>query len=157
MEQKPGGGLTMTETMQQPTDYGMYYREKKAERDRIQREKEASDRKFFAELRAKQERERPKIKMEEEKVWEALSWRAKEMPLSDSRWEKIRRRATLPSFGPEMTTARAEAEAEAVAPVDQGILGLGILNSIINRLTQLTEQSAKERERLRKLNRPSIF
>jgi len=147
----------MTEAMQEPVDYSSYYLKAKAERDRKQREREASDRRFFAELRAKQERERPKIKMEEEKVWEALSWRAKEAPISDSKWEEIRRHAAKPSFGPEMTTARAEAEAEATSPVDRGIFGFGLLGVVRKQLWQLTEQSAKERERLRKLNRAAIF
>ena len=145
----------MTETMKEPVDYGAYYREAKAERDRAQAEKEREDREFFANLRAKQERERPRIKMEEEKVWEALSWRAKETPLSDLRWEKIRRRASLPSMGPEMTTARAEAEAEA--PVDQGIFGFGLLGSVRELVWEEIEKSEKKREAARILNRAEIF
>ena len=147
----------MTAVMKEPVDYGAYYREAKAERDRARAQKEQEDREFATKLRADQARMDAEYAPKSEKAWEALSWRAKETPISDLRWEKIRHRASLPSMGPEMTTARAEAEAEAEAPVDQGIFGFGLLGSVRELVWEEIEKSEKKREAARILNRAEIF
>ena len=143
--EKHGGGLGMTAAMQQPVDYGAYYRKAKVERDRARAQKEREDREFAIKLRADQARMDAEYAPKLKRVQRNLQWWSDKRQISDLRWQKIQRRASKPCFGLEMTTARAEAEAEATAPVDQGILGLGILSTIRNRLAQITEQSERER------------
>lgn len=157
MELKHGGGLRMTATMQQPVNHAENFMKEKAKRDRAQAERERRDHEFAVKLRADQMKMDAEYGPRTEKAWEALQWQARERPVSDAQWKETQKRAGTPSMGLEMTDTRARAVAEATAPVDQGILGLGILSTIRNRLTQITEQSEREGERLRKLNRPSIF
>jgi hypothetical protein len=149
MEQRPGGGLRMTAVMQEPVDYSSYYLKAKAERDRIQREKEDSDRRFFAWLRTEQEMERPRIKREEERVWRALCWTPRKEPISSDAWERIRRRSSKPAMWPELTSsARIRVEQEAEAPVRLGLLGT---------IRDLFFEEEKKREAARILNRPALF
>lgn len=157
MEQKHGGGLGMAAVMQSPVDHLSYYLEAKAKRDRAQAEKEREDREFATKLRRDQARMDAEYAPKAEKAWENLQWGTRKRPVSDAQWGEIKRRAGVPSMGLEMTTARAEAEAEAVAPVDQGILGLGILSLARTRVEQLTRQHEKEMGRIRILTRPAIF
>jgi hypothetical protein len=154
MEQRPGGGLRMTAVMQEPVDYSSYYLKAKAERDRKQRERDDSDRRFFAGLRAEQERNMPRIKREEERAWRAIYWMPRKGPISNDVWERIRCRSSKPAMWPELTySARIRVEQEAEAPVNEGILGLGLLGTI----RDLFFEEKKKREAARILNRPALF
>jgi len=157
MEQKHGGGLGITAVMQESVDYSSYYLKAKAKRDRAQVQKEREDREFFAKLRRDQARMDREYAPKAEKAWENLQWGTRKRPVSDTQWEEIKRRAGAPSMGLEMTTTRAEAEAEATAPIDQGILGLGLLGAVRKLVWEEIEKSEKKREAAKNLNRATIF
>lgn len=133
------------------------YKEERAEAERKRWAKERENAAHWARVRENQREMDVKYAPKLESVQRNLQWWADEKPVSNSRWEKIRRRSALPSFGPEMSTARMEAEAEAEAPIDQGILGLGILSSIRKIFQQELEQSDKKLEAERLRSRPHIF
>ena len=139
-------------------DFDANYQRERVEAERKRQEKENQDAEHWARTRAIRAREDIEYAQKAKKVWQNLSWRTRKRPITGTQWEKIRRRATKPCMWPEITSeARVRVDAEAEAPVDQGILGLDILSSIRNRLTQVVEQQEKERERIRRLKRPSIF
>jgi len=152
----------MTETMMDADhswidNYGADYRRNMAEAEKKRAEQERQDAAYWAKKDMERKAADIVYAAKAEKVWENLQTEAKKRPISDERWEGIKRRAGLPCMGEEMTYARAEAEAEATSPVDRGIFGLGILSSIRKLVLQELEQSEKRREAARILNRPAIF
>jgi hypothetical protein len=162
MEEKPGGGLRMSEIMRDAgrdwlDNFDANYRMKTAEAEKKRAEQERQDATYWTKKDVERKAADIVYAAKAERVWENLQTEAKKRPISDERWEGIKRRAGMPSMGEEMTYARAEAEAEATSPVDRGIFGLGILSSIRKLVLQEIEQSEKRREAARVLNRAAIF